>query len=620
MCLGNQAIRPLSAKVIYYPVASFLTVLAASMSISCRSVPARMAESDGRDTQTSPETCDFSDESALASLAAIVAGAWQQKLPPQTVVPKGFSAPMPPVYVAFRSKGMLVASSWQEGMSLTNAILAAAEQAKSSLSSREAAEPDTVELSLTHSYRNVNLGDPRELKDFFADAHRGIRGLELTYEGLTERCAPTQAITMNRSNKRLLELFKEGRHLSDRTVETRVKCRVFEAHQILVRLRDPPRAVLMERGGAFVPVSAVTRENVAETAALAAEWMANNVHEDGRFTYKYWPSRGRESTSNNMIRQWMSTALLANLAVRNRDARLGELAGRNIGYNLDHFYREEGEFGLIEYDNEVKLGGLALAALSIAEREDREKWSAQEAALLRTIDHLWNPDGSFRTFYRPDTRNDNQNFYPGETLLLWAVLYDGKDSRLLERFMKSFEYYRNRHLEVDRNPAFIPWHTQAYYAAWRKTRDERLSDFIFTMNDWLLDIQQWEGQVPYRDMLGQFYDPIRPFGPPHASSTGAYVEGLIDAFCVARDSGDAKREEAYRIAIIRGLRSIMQLQFVDDIDMYYVSEARRGFVRGGIRSNVYDNAIRCDNVAHCLTALLKILDTFKDEDYRHDKP
>ena len=56
----------------------------------------------------------------------------------------------------------------------------------------------------------------------------------------------------------------------------------------------------------------------------------------------------------------------------------------------------------------------------------------------------------------------------------------------------------------------------------------------------------------------------------------------------------------------RALRSLMQLQFVDEIDTFYISKPER--VLGGVRTNEYDNAIRVDNVQHSLMGLQKLLD------------
>ena len=73
------------------------------------------------------------------------------------------------------------------------------------------------------------------------------------------------------------------------------------------------------------------------------------------------------------------------------------------------------------------------------------------------------------------------------------------------------------------------------------------------------------------------------------------------------------RVDLYRTAIRRGLRSLSQLTFKDDVDMFYI--AKRETVRGGVRTSEYDNAVRIDNVQHSLTALDKILKVFSREDY-----
>ncbi|NOZ54186.1 MAG: hypothetical protein GXP08_13835, partial [Gammaproteobacteria bacterium] len=215
--------------------------------------------------------------------------------------------------------------------------------------------------------------------------------------------------------------------------------------------------------------------------------------------------------------------------------------------------------------------------------------------------------------YKPRYRNDNQNFYPGEALLYWATKQRlTPNNTLLTKIYKSFHYYKTWHRQ-NRNPAFIPWHTQAYYLLWTMTHDAELKKFIFEMNDWLLNMQQWDNVV-YDDTKGRYYNPEHQgYGPPHASSTGVYLEGLVDAYKLARQTNNNKRAQKYKTAIVRGLRSIMQLQYADEVDMYYIF--KRDQVYGGIRSRVYDNTIRIDNIQHSLMAVLKVLDTFSEEDF-----
>jgi hypothetical protein len=189
-------------------------------------------------------------------------------------------------------------------------------------------------------------------------------------------------------------------------------------------------------------------------------------------------------------------------------------------------------------------------------------------------------------------------------LLLWASIYQvNHDQYLLQQCRQSFLYYRQWHL-ANRHSAFIPWHTQAYALLYDETGDPLFRDFIFEMNDWLLPMQQWE-QLRSIDARGRFYNPAeKEYGSPHAATTGNYLQGLVDAYRLARQSNDTARANAYNLAIWRGLRNIRQLQFKDDVDMFYIKE--RSLVQGAVRTNVYDNTIRIDNVQQNLMAILKL--------------
>jgi hypothetical protein len=159
----------------------------------------------------------------------------------------------------------------------------------------------------------------------------------------------------------------------------------------------------------------------------------------------------------------MATLALCRLARFRADQTVFDLVNRNLRYNFERFYRIENDLGIIDDYGKVKLGAVALATLSLIEHRDREQYREQETKLLATVDTLWQADGGFRTFLRPSHRTDMQNFYPGEALLTWsALLGENGDEELRRRFEQSFRYYRGWHRE-NRNPAFIPWHTQAYF-------------------------------------------------------------------------------------------------------------------------------------------------------------
>lgn len=568
------------------------------------------AGSSSRDLAAAPdnETSRAGRHPDEVAVAAIVAAIWHGTSPP-TSVPRVLAHDDAVVYVRLRRGGAGLAEAWstREETGL-NAVRRALLDARWRLDAGDA--PDTAELVIAHGFTAV----PYERRNSeFSNIQRGIRGIELRYGDDVERHGPTQVIASNRSFARIIDRFAAARDLSEADLDRGLRLRRFAAASFLVTLGDQPAATRLFRGNRVIERADVTRAAVAEFAGRMARWMARGVGRDGRMTYKYWPSRGRESSANNMIRQWMATLSLVRVAALHDDPAIAELAARNIRYNLRRFYRETDGLGYIAYQDKAKLGAMALAALALSEHPDRAVFADHEAALRRTIMTLWAADGAFRTFLRPAERNDNQNFYPGEALLYLAGVYrETGDRQLRDRLMRSFRFYRSWHL-AHRNPAFVPWHTMAYAVLWRETPDPALRDWIFEMNDWLLAMQQ-RAPAAFPDIDGRFYDPKRRhLGPPHASSTGVYLEGLIQAFRIARETGDTARADAYRSAILRGLRSLMQLEFRDDVDMFYV--AQRDRVRGALRTTVYNNEIRVDNVQHGLMAVLEILNAFDDADF-----
>lgn len=580
------------------------------------------------------------------------------------------------VYIALRKAGVLKHELWVKSRNQLQAIRTAFSRSRETFAPTDWRGIDTIELCLSYGSGPVDLRSKTELQRFAAKSHQGIRGIQLNIPKNPRSLrlvSPTAMIAANQDVGSVLAAYCAMHRLQGDDIEQGTcQIRIFQAAQFLLcvdrrhsgterRARtaqdaatdtashetpatalphDPTRAdadvpivraVPLLRGKRYVPLEEIHRPMVERLQQLLGDYLIRGVQKNGRMRYLYSPSHGREGQKrNNQIRQWMASLALCRLAkyrqcsgVDDSGSRTPEsseyvheiydVAKRNIRYNLNRFYYTENEFGLINDQGKVKLGAVAMAALALIEHPAREEFKEMESRLLNTIDHLWQPSGKFRTFYRPAARDDQHNFYPGEALLTWCVLYrENQDRGLLDRILTSYAYYRRWHLD-HRNPAFISWHTQAYFILWQQTREQSLCDFIFQMNDWLLGVQQWD-DVPYEDCRGQFFDPSRPFGPPHASSTGVYMEGLVDAFQLARQVGDQTRAESYRIAILRALRSIAQLTFKDNVDMFYVS--KRHELRGGVRTAVYDNTVRVDNVQHNLMAIFKILPAFQPSDYQ----
>ncbi len=511
-----------------------------------------------------------------------------------------------PTYVALRHQGKRQLSYWSYSLDLAATLHDLATQCNFISKSGGS---NTVELCFTHSYRRIPA---QQFKQAFANVHVGIRGIELQYKDQIIRYSPTDMLARNLTFHKVFERFLETTALSKIEFFKYGTAQTFEARQVFLTLEPTVTAVSAYRGAPIVTLDRLSDNTLQDMTATMGQWLMRQVADNGRLPYKYFPSRGQEATSNNLIRQFMATLCLIRYARMTGRGDHQILATHNLTYNLSQFYASEDELGFVEYEGKVKLGAVALTALAILEYADLLSVSVdklpqaeQFTKLCRTVEALWQPNGAFRTFLKPCDRNDNQNFYPGEALLFWASLYQRtRNPELLERCKKSFAYYQNWH-QQNRNPAFVPWHTQAYTLLYRETKDPTFLDAIFEMNDWLLMMQQWE-TAQYPDLLGRFYNPKFPdYGPPHASSTSVYLEGLADAYELAVETGDSQRAARYQKAIWRGLRSMRQLQFKDKSDLFYISQ--QSPVYGAVRTTVYNNVIRIDNVQHCLMALMKLL-------------
>jgi hypothetical protein len=431
--------------------------------------------------------------------------------------------------------------------------------------------------------------DPVMLRKSQGNAFRGLWGLAVRSDAGLARMGPLEMIARNLGPNAALRELGAGA-----AFQFGVQCFLLDvARGTCVRLHRGQRLVRQED---------ISRASVQAMADGMLGWLAGQVGVDGCTTYKYWPSSGVYATSNNMIRQFMGTAALA-LGVA------GEVADRNAAYNFGQFYRDEGAFSIIDEAGKVKLGAAAVALIALVNRGEHASHPARQ--LLAFIEHMQNADGSFRTFLRPEGRNDCQNFYPGEAMLALARMHAVTgEPALLTRIERAFLYYRDWH-RAQRNPAFVPWHTMALCYLHQVTGRDEVRDFVFEINDWLIGIQSVDPTQP--DTVGEFYDVTRAhFGPPHASSTGVYLEGLIDAWSLAKRLGDA-RADTYRRAILRGLRSLRQLQYRNDDAMFYIRHKAR--VRGAVRTSTHNNEVRIDNVQHGLMAIWHILDRFGDADW-----
>lgn len=428
-----------------------------------------------------------------------------------------------------------------------------------------------------------------------ADRQRGLWAFLTATGEPAHWIAPNDIITGNRSHRRALA------RLCEETLKPLDAIVAHPTRQWLLAHDPAPRWLRLDRQKSPPGTRAVDRAGRDRLQSGLAQWLYAQVAKSGRLPYKYWPGNGRYSPADNSIRRLFGVFALRQHAWLQEDAGLREVADRSLTTLLNERLLVADGCGLITDRTGVKLGAVAVAGLALLAAPTTPD-PGLLPAFYRTTRRLWHDEGRFRTFWWPPTRDDNQNFYPGEALLFWARLYRRNgDPALRSAIDRALGYYQRWH-RAQRNPAFVPWHTLALATMYGTTGNRGYLGDLANMNTWLLSMQQWD-DAPFADMRGRFYAPARPdFGPPHASSTAVYCEGLSSAAGALRQAGDASTARRFALAARRGLLHLRQLQYLDVSDMFRFSRPTR--VAGALRTEVYDLTVRVDSVAHALQACL----------------
>lgn len=502
--------------------------------------------------------------------------------------------PKDAIWICVRRSGRIKREGWIENMAL------------SAIRNLVNADPEEiVEVCVADNFQLVRSN---RFDNVFYNRVRGLVGIEIEFLNEIIRLSPTRMIAYNLSFKRAREKFLLEKNLRLDEFVSKAKVYSFTAKQFLLIGENDNRPQELFRGSIVIePMSASIETRAANLANGIGQWMVRNISANGEIPYKYWPSRGTESPADNAIRRFLGSWTLARFGEFRNCRKISEAARLNLRYNLNRYFKDIGEGrGAIVESTGAKLGASAVAGLAIMASHTREEFSLELEMLATGINSMVHDQLGFHTFFFPSERDgENWNFYSGEALLFWAeaVRRGMKFAPSIELCKKVFTRCRAIHSRK-RNPAFIPWHTQASVLLFAETGHREFADFSFEINDWLLPMQQCKG-LP-ADLCGRFYNPRFPeFGPPHAASTGAYLEGLADALALADFLGDQVRFTAYKNVIRLGLRSLRQLQFRDQRDAFYVTKRLR--VLGALRTETYDNSIRVDSASHALSAALKIL-------------
>ena len=350
------------------------------------------------------------------------------------------------------------------------------------------------------------------------------------------------------------------------------------------------------RTNVLLDVDKITRDRINQSIDLGYRWMANNIDkETGMIQYMYLPSTGSYNNSINHLRVMASTWATSEMMKFLGDGALKNGVETTLGTYLDKYGSRNPHGVYLNIENDGNIAFNAFAIMTLINQKDYPGRDGLMKDLAASILAQQQSDGRFLT----DVNNGGENgidYYAGESLLALMKLYnDTGDERYYDAVMRAFPYYRD-YWRGNKNTAFVPWQTQAYLLAYQKKPNRELADFVFEMNDWLIDT--------YQQMSSKYPDYLGGFKSVPGNSTSAYEEGVCDAYQMARLASDEAHQKKYYDSARLGLRFVLQGQFTQE-NTYYLENKDKAL--GGFRTSLIDNELRCDNTQHGVLSLIKAL-------------
>ena len=360
-----------------------------------------------------------------------------------------------------------------------------------------------------------------------------------------------------------------------------------------------------------VYVENVTRQDLIDAVNNSWGWYLRNQitegEEAGRYMYTFFPSKDLEPAEDWGLRNLNAIFVLAEIAKDQKDP----VKIASVKKAIDTFARfiKDGHNGKwLDWPYQRKVHSIAGTAFLMAAMVELEVPGYEDTMkqMADAIISLQQPDGKLLTDFTGKYRDVDQNYYPGETLLMLMRYYKKTGYKpALEAVEKAYPFYQAfwNKKENQQGP-FVPWQARAYQEAYSVTKDKRYADFVFQLMDWMLK--------KYKP-LGSDAEPGRQGAlSTQFAGTGVYSEGLSAATRLAREIGDKERYEKYSKALRGMMGYVLGLQFKDE-DTYWVKRPDK--VRGALSMRPDNEELRIDSTYHAISGVHYTSKLFTDEEW-----
>ena len=369
-------------------------------------------------------------------------------------------------------------------------------------------------------------------------------------------------------------------------------------------MQQPSMADSLER---FVFASGYdVNETILSSLKLAGDYLVNHITPNDRWDYQYDPENDKVENDYNIIRHAGTTYSLSLLFRYCPDTDYYNGTALTLNYLLRYMkYDTVGgvEIGRIVYSGKSDIGCASLTLMSLIEvcrADPKADYEREISALSDFILMMQKDDGRFQCYYdghSAERQAEHNDYYPGEALLALSKVHDHTGNEAyLDALEKGFEFYMGYYSD-GRYTSYSAWATEAMVYTYGLTSNGSYVDFCYLLADRCLS-----GQItPDTASEPRFVGGWTPTPASHAASR---VEGVMDAYLLAKRISDSSRE------IQLGRSSSYTAGFL--IGLQYNGEDVAAFpspekTLGGVPFNYASPSVRIDNVQHAIVVLIKMM-------------
>ncbi len=349
----------------------------------------------------------------------------------------------------------------------------------------------------------------------------------------------------------------------------------------------------------------LSSDYLLNVAKLGGDYLINATNDDGSFVYKYDALSDLESSSYNMLRHAGTVYSMLQLYHVTKNKLLLSASERAIDYLLS-FKKTYDNVSCIVYDDEIKLGGNALAVIALAEYSkvtgDNDYILAMQD-LTKYITLSQKDTGEFicKRYYSTGEISDFiSEYYPGEALLALCRLYslDNNES-WLDMAEKGAQYLikvRDAGISTN-NLVHDHWLLMSLNELYRYRNNSLYFNHSMRIAESIMNKQR-DGVnrvSEYSEWIGSYYT------PPRSTSTATRSEGLIAACHLTNDFGDNDTSSRILRAIKLGIKFQLQTQFRLE-NVISLPNPQRAI--GGFHGSLTDYDIRIDYVQHNICSII----------------